>query len=198
MSRATAKLMNRDKILDEGVSLLMEHGYHGTGLQQILDRVGVPKGSFYNYFGSKEEFGGEVIRHYIEPFIALLDRHLGSPNRPAAAALQAYFDELIGELERRRYKGGCLLGNLMGEIGDTSDHCRTALQDAVHRYRDKLREGIVRGQREGDFRTDRTAEDLADFLTDAWQGALLRMKIEQSTQPLKTCSNHLLGELFRR
>ncbi|NJD07052.1 MAG: TetR family transcriptional regulator [Methylococcaceae bacterium] len=197
MSRTSLKLLNKDKILDEGVSLLMEHGYHGTGLQQILDRVGVPKGSFYNYFGSKEEFGGEVIRHYIEPFITLLDRHLSVSDRSAALALRAYFDELIGELERRSYKGGCLLGNLMGEVGDTSDHCRAALQEAVHRYRDKLCEGISRGQREGDFRTDRTAEDLADFLTDAWQGALLRMKIEQSTRPLKTCCNHLLGELFR-
>jgi TetR/AcrR family transcriptional regulator, transcriptional repressor for nem operon len=197
MSRATDKLLNRDKILDEGVGLLMEHGYHGTGLQLILDRVGVPKGSFYNYFGSKEEFGGEVIRHYIEPFISLLDRHLKVPGRSAAASLQAYFDELIGELERRGYKGGCLLGNLMGEIGDTSDHCRTVLQETVHHYRDKLCEGISRGQQEGDFRTDRSAGELADFLADAWQGALLRMKIEQSTRPLKTCCNHLLGELFR-
>ena len=197
MSRATLKLLTRDKILDEGVSLLMEHGYHGTGLQQILDRVGVPKGSFYNYFGSKEEFGGEVIRHYIEPFIALLERHLHLPNRSAAAALQAYFDELIGELERRGYKGGCLLGNLMGEIGDTSDHCRSALQDAVHGYRDKLGEGIARAQQEGDFRTDKPAAELADFLTDAWQGALLLMKIEQSTQPLKACCHNLLGDLFR-
>lgn len=197
MSRTTHKLLTRDKILDEGVSLLMEHGYHGTGLQLILDRVGVPKGSFYNYFGSKEEFGGEVIQHYIAPFIALLDRHLNQPNRPAAVALEAYFDELIGELERRGFKGGCLLGNLMGEIGDTSDHCRAALQEAVHGYRDKLLEGIGRGQREGSFRTDKPAEELADLLTDAWQGALLRMKIEQSTKPLKDCCHYLLGDLFR-
>jgi len=69
MHETTKKQINRENLLNQGVTLLMEQGYHGTGLKEILDAVQIPKGSFYNYFGSKENFGAEVIQHYIEPFI---------------------------------------------------------------------------------------------------------------------------------
>ena len=195
--KTPSKHSAREKLLAQGVALFTEHGYHGAGLQDILNRVGVPKGSFYNYFASKEEFGAAAIAHYIEPFIARLDDWLRRPELDAAAALEGYFGELIAELERRGFVGGCLLGNLIGEIGDTSPVCRSALSEAVHAYRDKLREGFERGQREGLFRADLGAEEMADCLSDAWQGALLRMKIEQSTRPLEACRQHLLHGYFR-
>ncbi|MGJ0508641.1 MAG: TetR family transcriptional regulator C-terminal domain-containing protein [Methylocystis sp.] len=183
--------------MDEGVLLLMEQGYHGTGLQEIVTKVGVPKGSFYNYFPSKEDFSAAVVRHYIEPFIRQLDAHLGAKGVPADAALAAYFDELISETESRDFKGGCLLGNLIGEIGDTSDLCQASLRNAIHRYREKLREGFARGQREGSFRTDIDAKDMADFLVNVWQGALLRMKIERSVQPLTQVCDMVLKGYFK-
>lgn len=72
----------------------MEQGYHGTGLK-ILESVQIPKGSFYNYFSSKENFGAEVIQYYIEPFIVQLNGHLENPELDAFSALQQYFSELI-------------------------------------------------------------------------------------------------------
>lgn len=197
MMKTTSKHLTREKLLDQGVAMFTEHGYHGAGLQDILNSVGIPKGSFYNYFASKEEFGAASITHYIDPFVTRLDSWLKRPKLDALAALEGYFGELISELGRRNFAGGCLLGNLIGEIGDTSETCRLALGSAVHRYRDKLREGLERGQQEGAFRTDLSAEEMADFLSDAWQGALLRMKIEQSTRPLEACCNSLLRGYFK-
>jgi len=115
MNTVKPKQSNRDNLLSQGVTLLMQQGYHGTGLKKILDAVRIPKGSFYNYFGSKESFAAEAIQHYIEPFIGQLDGHLQNRNIDALTALKRYFDELIGELEKADFKGGCLLGNLMGE-----------------------------------------------------------------------------------
>lgn len=197
MSISEQREHTRQKLLDHGVAFLTEHGYHGSGLQDILAAAKVPKGSFYHYFPSKEAFGVAIVGHYIEPFILRLEYHLQQPGLNGAQALQAYFQELIAELEQRRYQGGCLLGNLIGEIGDTSDACRTALSLALHRYRDKLREAIARGQQEGCFRRDQSAQAMADLLSDAWQGALLRMKIEQSTQPLQACCRKLLEDYFK-
>ena len=196
MSRRDVKEL-REKLLDQGVALLMEQGYHGTGLQELVRSVGVPKGSFYNYFPSKEAFSAEVVKHYIEPFITQLDGHLRRPDVNAETALKAYFNELIEETERRDFKGGCLLGNLIGEIGDTSDLCQLSLREAVRRYRDKLQEGLARAQQEGSFRKDLDAKDMADFLVNVWQGALLRMKIERSVRPLAQFCEMLLDGYFK-
>lgn len=177
--------------------MLWSQGYHGTGLKEILDAVKVPKGSFYNYFGSKEDFGAEVIQHYASPFIAQLNAHLEAADDDALGAIKRYFDELIVELERNEFKGGCLMGNLMGEIGDTSEICRKSLQSAVTRYRNLLQSGLAKAQQQGTVRLDKSPEEMADLLTNAWQGALLRMKIEKSSVPIKQCCQDLLGDFFR-
>lgn len=197
MIEISQKQINRDNLLTQGVKLLMEQGYHGTGLKEILDAVKIPKGSFYNYFGSKENFGAEVIQHYIEPFIKQLDTYLENSNGDALSALTRYYRELIAETEKQNFKGGCLLGNLMGEIGDTSEVCQKALQSAVTRYRNIMRSALAQAQQEGTVRSDLTAEEMADLLLNTWQGALLRMKIEQSSEPLKQCCRNLLEGYFK-
>jgi TetR/AcrR family transcriptional regulator, transcriptional repressor for nem operon len=191
------KQTNKENLLSQGVQLLMQQGYHGTGLKEILDAVQIPKGSFYNYFPSKESYAAEVIQYYIAPFIEQLDSHLQNPKLDGLTALKTYFDELIVELEQANFKGGCLLGNLMGEIGDTSDLCQQSLRLAVHQYRDLLATGLKKAQMEGTIRTDKSADDMADLLVNTWQGALLRMKIEQSADPIKQCCHDLLDDYFR-
>jgi TetR/AcrR family transcriptional regulator, transcriptional repressor for nem operon len=191
------KQTNKENLLSQGVQLLMQQGYHGTGLKEILDAVQIPKGSFYNYFSSKESFAAEVIQHYIAPFIEQLDNHLQNPKLDGLTALKTYFDELIVELEKAEFNGGCLLGNLMGEIGDTSDLCQQSLRLAVHQYRDLLATGLKKAQLEGTIRLDKSADDMADLLVNTWQGALLRMKIEQSADAIKQCCHDLLDDYFR-
>ena len=104
---------------------------------------------------------------------------------------------MIEETEKKDFKGGCLLGNLIGEIGETDDLCQVALKEAVHRYRDKLKEAIARGQNEGSFRDDLSASQMADILVNFWQGALLRMKIERSVRPLVQFSDLMLNDFFK-
>ncbi len=191
------KQINKENLLTQGVQLLMEQGYHGTGLKEILDAVQIPKGSFYNYFASKERYAAEVIQHYINPFIAELASHLKNPGQDALSALNQYFNEQISNLEKIDFKGGCLLGNLMGEIGDTSEICQQSLQLAVNRYQNLLANGLKTAQAEGTIRTDKSAEDMAELLVNAWQGALLRMKIEQSSEPLRQCCDNLLNDYFK-
>jgi TetR/AcrR family transcriptional repressor of nem operon len=191
------KQTNKENLLAQGVELLMNQGYHGTGLKEILDAVNIPKGSFYNYFPSKEYFAAEVVQHYIEPFINQLNHHLRNPDTDAYTALTNYFNELILELENNHFQGGCLLGNLMGELGNSSEICQHSLQLAVHRYRQLVASGLQTAQAEGCIRIDKSAEEMADLLVNAWQGALLRMKIEQSSESIRQCCDDLLGDYFR-
>lgn len=190
------KQIKQDILLAQGVRLLMQQGYHGTGLKEILDAVQIPKGSFYHYFPSKESFAAEVIQHYIQPFLDQLQRHLDTPNTSALAGLRSYYDELIEELEAAQFKGGCLLGNLMGEIGDTSDLCQQSLRLAVHKYQSLLSKALQTAQSQGEVRNDKSTDEMADLLLNTWQGALLRMKIEQSSRPLRQCCQNLLEDYF--
>jgi TetR/AcrR family transcriptional repressor of nem operon len=197
MERINQKQINRENLLNHGVGLLMQQGYHGTGLKEILDAVQIPKGSFYNYFGSKENFAAETIEHYIVPYIAQLQSYLAQSEGNALGGLERYLQESIIDLERTEFKGGCLLGNLIGEMGETSEVCRVALQSSLNRYRDVWELGLSRAQNEGTIRADKSARELADLWVNAWQGALLRMKVEQSVDPLKQCYHELLGSFFK-
>jgi TetR/AcrR family transcriptional repressor of nem operon len=197
MPRSTQKQINRENILKQGVALFTEKGYHGTGLQEILNAVQIPKGSFYNYFGSKENYAAEAVQYYIEPFIVQLTECLQSNEGNALLALENYFKVLIADLENADFKGGCLLGNLMGEIGDTSDLCQKSLQHAIHRYRSLIQTCLEQAQQQGTVRGDKTARAMADLLVNHWQGALLRMKVEQSIDPLTQCCSELLGDFFK-
>jgi TetR/AcrR family transcriptional regulator, transcriptional repressor for nem operon len=85
----------------------------------------------------------------------------------------------------------------MGEIGDTSEICRKSLQSAVTRYRNLLQSGLAKAQQQGTVRLDKSPEEMADLLTNTWQGALLRMKVEKSSAPIKQCCQDLLGDFFR-
>jgi TetR/AcrR family transcriptional regulator, transcriptional repressor for nem operon len=185
MSDASAIDETRKRLLDQGVALMLLNGYHGAGLADILKAAKVPKGSFYYYFASKEAFGAQAVEHYLAPFLRRLDARLAEPGGDGLAALAAYFHDLVGELEANDFKGGCLLGNLMGEIGDTSVAAREALKTGVDRYRDLLAKGLARAQTEGGARNDRSARAMADLLVDGWQGAMLRMKVERSAAPLR-------------
>ena len=91
MKRINQKQINRENLLNQGVGLLMQQGYHGTGLKEILDAVQIPKGSFYNYFGSKENFAAEIIEHYIVPYIATTAKLLGAIRRQCTRWAGALF-----------------------------------------------------------------------------------------------------------
>ncbi|WP_457795992.1 TetR family transcriptional regulator C-terminal domain-containing protein [Methylocystis sp. S23] len=184
MSNRSPTDETRKRLLDHGVALMLQGGYHGTGLADVLKAANVPKGSFYYYFENKEAFGAEAVAHYLAPFLRRLGDRLAEPGKNGMEAIAAYFRDLARELEANDFKGGCLLGNLMGEIGDTSPAAREALKKAVDRYRDLLARGLARGQSEGAVRKDREARAMADLLVDGWQGAMLRMKIERSAAPL--------------
>jgi len=196
MTKKQKNKSNVKKLLDQGVQMLMAQGYHGTGIKDILDIIGIPKGSFYTYLVSKEVFAAEAISHFIEPFILRLDAYLQNPELDGLTALKHYYAELINEVERAGYKGGCLLGNLMGEVGDTSELCRRSLKLTLDRYRNLQTSALLRAQQEGTVREDLKAETMADLLVDNWQGALLRMKIEQSVHSLRQFVETLLADYF--
>ena len=197
MTKARSGNGNREKLLDQGVTLLSEQGYHGTGLKQILDSVQIPKGSFYNYFESKDNYGAEVIRHYTDRVIAQCDACLDSPDLDGLAALEKYLQSFIDKSRAGDFREGCLLGNLGAEVGDAGEACMRSLRLSLNRVQERFEIALNRAQKEGKVRADLPAEIMAELLLNAWEGAVMRMRVEKSTQPLEEICRLLLHGYFR-
>jgi TetR/AcrR family transcriptional repressor of nem operon len=194
MARPRRSQATRAKLIEEGVTAFLERGYHGTGIKEVLDRVHVPKGSFYNYFESKEAFAVASIRHYAACFVDRLDAEVAGAPDPLAG-LRAFFEGLMSDFQDAGFVGGCLIGNLGGEL-EGSDLCRTALADGFRAWRDRVADALTAAQEQRLVRTDRSALEMADVLTESWEGAVIRMKIDRSLDPLRRVVDHFLGDYF--
>ncbi len=173
----------REQLLNQGINIFINQGYHGTGIKEVVERVQVPKGSFYNYFESKEHFGAEVIRQYARQITANMDTWLKDPDKDALNALKQFFDQEI--LRHQGAKEGCLIGNLGAELGDSSELCRQAMSESLQLMEQRFVRVLTKAQKQGTVRNDLTAEELASILLNAYEGVLLRMQIEKSVEPLR-------------
>ena len=173
----------REQLLNQGINIFINQGYHGTGIKEVVERVQVPKGSFYNYFESKEHFGAEVIRQYARQITANMDAWLNEPQKNALNALKQFFDQEI--LRHQKARAGCLIGNLGAELGDSSELCRQAMSESLQLMEQRFIRILTKAQKQGTVRSDLAAEELASILLNAYEGALLRMQIEKSVEPLR-------------
>jgi TetR/AcrR family transcriptional regulator, transcriptional repressor for nem operon len=185
-----------EKLLEAGVTLFAEKGYHGTGVKDIVERAGVPKGSFYNYFESKEAFGAAILRHYADEQAAEWKQYSSEADSPdPLLALRFIYERIVADYEACEDRCGCLLGNFAGEIAQSSELCRDTARQTVDEWRVGFADFLRRGQDYGSVRRDLSADAMADFFWNAWEGSLLRMKLADSVEPLTACVR-LMFDLF--
>lgn len=185
----------KQKLLEVGLDFFEKKGYNATGVQEIATSAEIPKGSFYTYFSSKEDFGVQIIRFYTKRSISSWKNSLeaASDTEDPFQALVDTFRQLTLKYEKLDIKKGCLLGTLASEISEASEECRLELQSSVREYIDVLTNYLQKGQSIGEVRDDLDPKQLAQLIWDTWQGSLLRMKIEKSVRPV----NDNLELLFR-
>jgi len=187
-----------ERLIKAGRDLFWRDGYNATGVQQITQTAGVPKGSFYNHFESKEAFAAVVIDHYAAHLCRSWEMLVSAaPKESALATIEYVLDQLTDHHERQPGHLGCLMGNFAGEVATSSDLCRQALRIAQISWQERLAELIRKGQAHGTIRGDVSAGTLSDFVWDVWQGALLRMKIEGSAEPVRQSVALMIDHLLR-
>ena len=181
----SAKATTKATLVDAGTQLILEQGYHHTGIQDVLQTAGVPKGSFYYYFPSKEAFGQAVIAQFAEAYLVRLEQYLGDTTARPLTRLRRHHEDLLARFERRGCRGGCLIGNLSQELADQHPRLRTQLDAVLTSWRARYAQLFREAQAVGDLRADRDPEALADFYLDSFEGALLRAKVSKSPAPLR-------------
>lgn len=171
------------RLLAAGLDLVHARGFAASGVKDITDAAGVPKGSFYAYFPSKEAFAAAILEHYWADIEARLVPILGADG-PARERITRFFHALADEHATGNFLLGCLVGNLSLELGGSSDQVRAELVRILDRWDTAIAECVRSGQRgSGEIRADLDAEQLAAQLIEAWEGAALRGKVTRSRGP---------------
>lgn len=189
-----------NRLLQAGHLLFQQQGYNATGVSELATQAGVPKGSFYNHFDSKEAFAIEIIRRYAQSMDATWDGAMAtlppSAEHSPREAIRHLFNTFIAHHEQATCPG-CLVGNFSAELAESSPACRDALDTAMRHWHQRLTALIEQAQQAGEVRRDVQGKALSAFFWNAWQGALLRMKVTHDAKPLRECLRLMLDHFFQ-
>ena len=185
----------RASLIREGLKVMITNGYDGVGLGAILDAAGVPKGSFYHFFSSKEEFAGEVINAYDRHYIELRDELLGDRSQSPLQRLANYFDELERIHREETPLGGCLYGVLAQTVAVRSPAFRDKLAAVFATWNAQLKRLLDEAKAAGEVAPRLDTQDAAAFLIEAYEGALIRMKVDGDFAAFRRFRLFALGSL---
>ncbi|MCB1042796.1 MAG: TetR family transcriptional regulator C-terminal domain-containing protein [Acidobacteria bacterium] len=175
----------KTKLIETGLEIMREKGFNNTGLSEVLSEAGVPKGSFYHFFKSKEDFGEQILEHYARANLAMTEATLTQAGVSPLQRMRAFFESAIDMCACNDYSGGCLIGNLTQELADQNPKMSGILERKWAQQRMLFQANLEEAQREGELSPALSPGDLADFLINAWQGAMMRMKLTHSDIPLR-------------
>lgn len=186
---APARVDKRDLLVRTGTALFTQKGFGSTNLDEIVQAADVPKGSFYYYFASKEEYAIAVIRNYGEYFSRKLARILENERLSPLERLRAFTAEATDGVRRFEFRRGCLVGNLGQEMASLEDSFRLVLFEVITDWRERVAHCIAEAKAAGEIATTRDPAALAQFFWSAWEGAVLCAKLERSTRPLEMAAD---------
>ncbi len=187
----------KQRLLDAGLAMLLEHGYHDLGIQALLAATATPKGSFYHHFADKEDFALQVIDAYMQQVHAGLDACLGDVSRPPLDRVRRFF-EMTQKAYRKEGYMGCLLGGLGQELSGVSDVFRRKIDGCFSEIATRIAVCLEQARKEGDLPEDSDPGRLAALLVDCWEGAALRSRLRGSAAPLKAMLDFYFGLAVRR
>ena len=184
----------REGIVQAGLKCLVEKGFNAVGVQDITDTAGVPKGSFYNHFESKEALGVEIVERYG----ANQTRReiLTDPSVPPLQRLRRHFDRISALFAESHFKRNCILGGFSAELANQSETIRESLRKLYGQWTKDIEATIAEAQRKGEIANKTKASDLAAFLLDSYEGALLRARVERSRKPFDRFMKFAFGQLL--
>jgi TetR/AcrR family transcriptional repressor of nem operon len=175
----------KEPILAAALKVLHQRGFNATGVQDITEVAGVPKGSFYNHFESKETLGIEALERYWQGALNSLEM-LEDTDVAPLLRLKNYFHKLNLVARKVEYRLGCFIGNMGAEMSDQSPVFRKRLATVFGVWSKAIESCVKQAQADGSVRRDLDARTIAAFLLNSWEGAVLRSKVDRGPEPLDT------------
>ncbi|WP_406839250.1 TetR/AcrR family transcriptional regulator [Streptomyces sp. AHU1] len=188
MPVATRTTDTRRIILDTAQRIMTRKGYSAVGINEVLAEAGVPKGSFYHYFASKDAFGEAILKSYFTDYLTDMDRVLARSGQSSAEQLMAYWQQWRQTQSIEDCQGKCLAVKLGAEVADLSESMRLALKEGTGAVVDRIEQTITSGLEDGSLSVDGEAREVAQALYNMWLGASIMAKIHRSPAPLDTAT----------
>ncbi|MDA8414095.1 MAG: TetR/AcrR family transcriptional regulator [Desulfobacteraceae bacterium] len=188
----------RAEIIARGTEMISLQGYNATGIDAILKKAGVPKGSFYHYFGSKEDFGLAVIDHFAERYDQRLDTFLKDDEVTPLSRVRNYLESGLARLTQNQCTKGCLIGNLGQELADQNERFRARLDEIFQSWKECFAVCLREAQSTGELAADMDAGVVAGFILSGWEGAILRSKVMRSPQPLQDFIDTIFATVLKK
>jgi len=179
------RIHNKDDIVQVGLDLVLSRGFNATGVEAILKQAKIPKGSFYNFFSSKEDFGLALIDKFVNARQEVFYPIFSDESRPPLERVKRSFETLIETFEEHDCSQGCLLGNLGQEMADQFENVRQLLEESLQKWSSGIATLLLQAQQEKALPADMDADMLAENLISSFQGALLYAKVKKSPEPLR-------------
>jgi TetR/AcrR family transcriptional repressor of nem operon len=172
----------REQLVEAASDRFHAYGFNGSGIKEITDAAGTPKGSFYNHFASKEAMALEVMRRYADTRQLQM---LTDESVPPVERIRQHFVYLAGDLARFDFARGCLFGNFGAEMSLHSDALRDEVRAKLERWELLLADVLDEVRAAGGLSSGLDSGALARFLVNAWEGAAMRAKVVRGSGPLE-------------
>lgn len=168
---------NREEILMEGIKLLMENGYAGLGIQHVLKACGIPKGSFYNFFNSKEAFVKEALilyNHIIEKMLKSIENNDKDDYEKIVLFFSLANEQFVSEQGIR----SCPMLNTVADHHESVSDLLPLIDQKFQMHKAYLEKWIERGQSLGTIKNNLDAQTLTHLIYDMYHGVIYRGKYQ--------------------
>lgn len=184
--KSTIRLDKRELILAKGSEVMTRRGYHGTGVQEIVQAAGIPKGSFYHYFASKEDFALQALAFTYQPRLQRYAEALRNPALSPRARILGYYGDLLQHFsQQERLEYHCFIGSLSFEMNELLPAIGAQVEAILQESALILQDCLEQAQAAGELAADEDCANLAAFIANAWQGVLTRLKVGSQTRPVE-------------
>lgn len=174
----------RNDLIRSGLELLTQNGFLATGVDAIVKNANVPKGSFYYYFKSKEEYVQAVLTAYDNFFEHKLKKHLHAPLSAPMMCLENFVHDASAGIKKYNFTRGCLVGNMMQESPGLPPSFIKQLRDILENWQVLVSACLSDALSSGEICSDMNDKQLAAIFWNGWEGAVMRAKLYCSTQPM--------------